>query len=195
MNIRNTTDRYGTLSIGIHWLMLLQFVALYACIELHDFFPKGSDLRTILKTWHFMLGLSILALVLIRLVNRMTSPVPDIEPNPPKWQQQSARLIHIALYALMIGMPLAGWLLLSAEGKAIPFFGLHLPALIDKSAYLADLIEEIHETGGTMGYFLIGLHAAAALYHHYFIRDNTLWRMLPNIGISYNADNDIGKRN
>ncbi len=58
MNIRNTTDRYGTLSIGIHWLMLLMFVAVYACIELHEFFPKGSDLRATLKTWHFMLGLS-----------------------------------------------------------------------------------------------------------------------------------------
>ena len=88
--------------------------------------------------------------------------------------------MHVALYTLMVGMPLAGWLLLSAEGKPIPFFGLHLSALIGKSKYLADLIEEIHETGGTMGYFLIGLHTAAALYHHYFVRDNTLRRMLPN---------------
>jgi len=80
----------------------------------------------------------------------------------------------------MIVMPLVGWLLLSAEGKPIPFFGLHLPALIGKSKYLADLIKEIHETGGTIGYFIIGLHAAAALCHHYFVRDNTLRRMLPN---------------
>lgn len=181
MSMRNTADRYGTLSIGIHWLMLLMFIAVYACIELHEFFPKGSDLRATLKTWHFMLGLSILALVSIRLVVHITAgPVPHIKPDPPKWQQQSAKLMHLALYALMIGMPLAGWLLLSAEGKPIPFFGLQLPALIDKSKYLADLIEEIHEAGGTIGYFLIGLHATAALYHHYFVRDNTLRRMLPN---------------
>ena len=77
-------------------------------------------------------------------------------------------------------MPLAGWLLLSAKGAAIPFFGVHLPALISKSEYLADIIEEIHEAGGTIGYFLIGLHALATLYHHYFVRDNTLRRMLPN---------------
>ncbi|MFZ1548839.1 MAG: cytochrome b [Candidatus Nitrotoga sp.] len=180
MNIRNTTDRYGMLSIWIHWLMLLLLIAVYACIELHEFFPKGSDLRATLKTWHFMLGLSVLVLALIRMVVHLSDIVPRIDPDPPKWQKQSAKLVHVALYALMILMPLAGWLLLSAEGKPIPFFGQHLPALIGKSKYLADWIEEIHETGGTIGYFLIGLHAAAALYHHYFVGDNTLRRMLPS---------------
>lgn len=180
MNIRNTTDRYGILSIWIHWFMLLLLVAVYACIELHEFFPKGSDLRATLKTWHFMLGLSVLVLALIRMVVHLSNIVPRIEPDPPKWQKQSAKLVHVALYALMLVMPLAGWLLLSAEGKPIPFFGQHLPALIGKSKYLADWIEEIHETGGTIGYFLIALHATAALYHHYFVRDNTLRRMLPN---------------
>jgi cytochrome b561 len=77
-------------------------------------------------------------------------------------------------------MPLAGWLLLSAAGKPIPFFGLHLPALIGQSKDTAEFIKEIHETGGTVGYFLIGLHAVAALYHHYVVRDNTLLRMLPS---------------
>src|SRR6185312_16209541 len=63
VNWKNTTDRYGSLSIGMHWLMLLLLVAVYACIELREFYPRGSDLRDGLKTWHFMLGLSVLALV------------------------------------------------------------------------------------------------------------------------------------
>lgn len=79
----------------------------------------------------------------------------------------------------MIGMPFFGWLLLSASGKPIPFFGLELPALVAKNKGLADLIKEIHETGGTVGYFLVGIHAAAALFHHYYVKDNTLLRMLP----------------
>jgi cytochrome b561 len=90
--------------------------------------------------------------------------------------------MHVALYVLMIGMPVAGWLMLSADGKPIPFFGLQLPALIDKSKDLAKIIKEIHETGGTVGYYLIGLHAVAALFHHYYVRDNTLQRMLPSRG-------------
>jgi len=87
--------------------------------------------------------------------------------------------MHVAFYALMILMPLAGWLMLSAQGKPIPFFGLQLPALISESKELAKLIKEIHSTAGTVGYFLIGLHALAALFHHFVLRDNTLRRMLP----------------
>jgi superoxide oxidase len=180
MTWRNTTQRYGALSIGLHWLMLLLLIAVYATIELRGEFPKGSDAREMMKTWHFMLGLSVFVLVWIRLVANVTGPEPRIEPEPPRWQALIGKAMHLALYALMVGMPLAGWVLLSADGKPIPFFGLHLPALVAASETLADTVKEIHETGGTIGYFLIGLHAAAALYHHYFTRDNTLLRMLPN---------------
>ena len=71
------------------------------------------------------------------------------------------------------------WLLLSAEGKPVPFFGLELPALVGTDAALADSLKTLHETIGTAGYYLVGLHAAAALFHHYSIHDNTLLRMLP----------------
>jgi superoxide oxidase len=179
MNIRNTLVRYGSLSIGLHWLMLLLIIAVYACIDLREYYPKGSDTREALKTWHFMLGLSVFALVWVRLFFNITSPTPLIKPNPPKWQTLSAKLMHVALYVLMIAMPLLGWLLLSASGKPIPYFGLELPALVAKNKDLADLVKEIHETGGTIGYFLIGLHAIAALFHHYFKKDSTLKHMLP----------------
>ncbi len=180
MNWRNTESGYGSLSIGLHWLMLLLIAAVYACIELRGNFPKGSDIREGLKIWHFMLGLSILVLVLVRLAAHFTGPAPRIEPDPPKWQSLFAKLMHVALYALMIGMPLLGWLTLSAEGKLVPFFGLHLPSLVGESKSIAGWAKELHETIGTVGYFLIGLHAAAALFHHYVVRDNTLRRMLPS---------------
>lgn len=179
MAFRNTTERYGSLSIGLHWMMLLLLVGVYTCVNLHEFFPKGSDLRKLLMTWHFMLGLSVLVLVFLRLAIQIGSVIPRIAPEPPQWQNLSAGLMHVALYALMIGLPLSGWLILSAAGKTIPFFGLELPALISESKSLAKPIKEIHETVGTLGYFLVGLHAAAALVHHYLIKDNTLRRMLP----------------
>lgn len=87
--------------------------------------------------------------------------------------------MHGLLYAFLILMPLLGWLTLSAGGKPIPFFGLELPALVGPDKALASTVKEIHETIGTVGYYLIGLHAAAALYHHYFVHDDTLRRMLP----------------
>jgi cytochrome b561 len=179
MNWKNTASRYGSLSIGIHWLVLLLLIAVYASINLRELYPKGSDLREALKTWHFMLGMLVFVFVWLRLAARLSGPAPGIQPAPPGWQQLSAKLLHLALYALMIVMPLSGWLLLSATGKPIPFFGLELPALVGENKDLAKQLKEIHEIVGTAGYYLIGLHALAALYHHYVVRDNTLARMLP----------------
>lgn len=179
MNWKNTTIRYGSVSIGMHWLMLALFVAVYASIQLREFFPKGSDPREALKTWHFMFGMLVFALVWPRIAARLLGAAPDIKPAPAPWELLSAKLMHLALYAFMIAMPAIGWLLLSASGKPIPFFGLELPALIGKSKETAGWLKELHEALGTAGYWLIGLHAAAALYHHYVRRDNTLTRMLP----------------
>ncbi|GAC17318.1 cytochrome b [Paraglaciecola arctica] len=172
-------QRYATLSIILHWVMFLLLVAVYSCIELREIYPKGSDLRETLKTWHFMLGLSVFILVWIRIIVRFIKPAPEILAVIPRWQQLLAKAIHIALYILMIGMPIAGWLILSGEGKNIPFFGLNLPALIAQNKPLAETIEEVHKTAGTVGYYLIGSHALAGIFHHYVQKDNTLRRMLP----------------
>lgn len=175
----STQQRYGTLTISLHWLMLVLMVAVYACIELRELYPKGSDPREALKAWHFMLGLCVFGLAALRLAVRLRGATPDIVPAPPAWQQKLAGLVHGLLYLFMLAMPLAGWLTLSAAGKPIPFFGLELPALIGKDEELAKSLKEIHATVGEAGYWLIGLHAAAALFHHYFLHDNTLLRMLP----------------
>ncbi len=108
----------------------------------------------------------------------MVSSAPKITPDPPVWQKLLAKLMQLALYGRIIGM-LAGWLLLSAAGKPIPFFGLELPALIGANKDLSGIIKEVHEIGGTLGYCLIAFHAAAALYHHYVVGGNTLQRMIP----------------
>ena len=179
MSWSNTKNRYGSVSIALHWLMFLLIVAVYACMELREIFPKGSDPRAAMKTWHFMLGLSVFVLVWLRLALRLLQAKPVIEPRPIAWQRYLATLMHWAFYAFMIGMPIAGWMILSAEGKPIPFYGLELPALIAENKDTAEWIEDIHTTVGTAGYFLVALHASAALFHHYVLRDNTLTRILP----------------
>jgi superoxide oxidase len=171
--------RYRSPLIALHWVMLLLIIAAYACIELRELFPKGSDPREALKRWHFMLGLSIGGLVWIRLFLRLTRTPPPIVPPPGRLLVMVSGAAHWALYALMLGMPIAGWLILSGEGKPIPYFGLELPPLIAKDKALAKQIQELHATVGQAGYFLIGAHALAAVYHHYVRRDNTLQRMLP----------------
>lgn len=178
MTWKNTDERYGTLSIVLHWLMLVLMVAVYATINLRELYPKGSDPREALKALHFMLGLSVLFFVTIRIYARAIAPSPKITPQPSAAIMLAAKLGHLALYGLMIATPILGWVLLSAAGKPVPFFGLELPALTAENKDLAKSIKEIHETIGELGYYLIGIHAAAALYHHYIVKDNTLTRML-----------------
>ncbi len=172
-------SRYSSLSISLHWLMLLLLVAVYACMELREFYPKGSDFREGLKSWHFTLGLSVFVLLVIRIVGRLTAGAPPITPVPPAWQALLAKLMHLALYAFLFAMPSAGWVILSASDKVIPFYGLNLPPLVGPDKALAEQVKELHETFATIGYFLIGLHALAALFHHYVTKDDTLKRMFP----------------
>ena len=176
---KNTDTRYSTVSIALHWLMLVLLAVVYACIELRGIFPKGSGGRTLIKEAHFMLGLTVFVLVWLRLFARTLGVAPKILPSPPDWQMLLSRLMHWALYVFMIVMPILGWLITSAEGHQVMFYGVDLPLLIGEDKALAKQLEGWHVLGGTIGYWLIGLHAVAGLYHHYFVRDNTLVRMLP----------------
>lgn len=180
MNWKNDTHHYGSPLVAIHWLTLALLVGVYATIELHDLAPKDSALRADLKLWHFALGLAVFALVGARLVVRLFSgPTPVIEPGVARWQMRSAHFLHAALYVFLVAMPLLGWLTVSAAGKPVLFFGMELPALLSPDKGLSKSLESLHETLGELGYWLIGLHAAAALLHHYGNHDDTLVRMLP----------------
>ena len=179
MNCPHRVDRYSVASIILHWLMLLLLIAVYSAIEFREFFPKGSGPREALKMWHFMLGLSVLGLVWIRIAARLIWRGPQPSPAEPAWRHAVAKATHLTLYVFMIGMPIAGWLILSAEGETIPFFGLDLPNLIGRNEQVAEQVEELHELGGTIGYWLIGIHAGASLFHHYILRDHLFARMIP----------------
>lgn len=173
------TFRYSPALVALHWFMALLFVAVYASIELRVLFPKGTDMRDLMKALHFMFGLGVLLMVLARLGARWFSPKPQQGPTLglETWAHRLASLGHLALYALMLVMPLMGWLALSAAGKPIPFFGLEMPPLMAPNKAWAHDIKELHETVGVVGYWLIGTHVAAALGHHYVLKDGLLSRM------------------
>lgn len=170
--------RFSLPLIALHWLTLALLVGVYACAELREAFPKGSTGRTVLHNWHVALGLTIFGLVWLRLLVRAFNSSPAIEPAPPRWQALLSTAVHVGLYALMITLPLTGWLMVNADGKSADWFGVKLPMLIGASRPLAHDLHEVHEAISSIGYALIGLHAAAALLHHYVFKDNTLRRML-----------------
>jgi len=179
MNWKNTDDHYGKVSMAFHWLMLILLIAVFTTIELRVIFEKGTEEREAIKALHFMLGLLVFMLVWIRLALRFKQVTPDILPRLSDKQELLAKIMHGALYLLMIVMPILGWLTVSAAGKELLFFGIEVPSLIAKNKDLAHQLEDIHKTIGEIGYYLIGLHAIAALFHHYVQKDDTLTRMLP----------------
>jgi cytochrome b561 len=181
MNGITESARYKTLSISLHWLTLILMVAIYAAIQLHESLPRGHSLRRAAEDWHIYLGFILLPIVLYRMFVILRSEIPAISPPPPNWQMLVTKLMKIYLYVLMIGAPLLGWLLLSAEGHDIKVIFIPLPAIAPASEGLAEFAGEAHELLGESGYIFIAVHALAALYHHYVVKDNTLKRMLPRM--------------
>ena len=172
-----TTARFRPSLVVLHWLTLVLLVGVYACIELRVQFPRGSDTRELLKYWHFILGLLVFGVTWLRLALRATGSTPAITPTPPAWQSGLSRLTALLLYALLLALPVLGYLTLNAADKPLLVFGMPLPMLVAANRDLTSQLKDLHESIAIAGYFLIGLHALAALYHHYLRRDDTLQRM------------------
>ena len=171
--------KYGRLLVALHWLMFLLLIAVYAAMEFRVLYDKGMPEREFMKSLHFMFGLCVLLLVFLRLLAKRLSPRPESVSSQvlSLWLQRAAGAGHVVLYLFMVFMPLMGWVMLSAAGKPIPFFGLELPALIAPDEALAKQIKALHALAGNIGYGLIGLHVAAALFHQLVLKDQLLQRM------------------
>lgn len=173
-------SRYvGSLRL-IHWLMAVLVLLAYVLIEQRGWFPRGSGGRRMMMQGHFWVGLSILALVFWRIAARMRSGVPAITPPLPAWQAMGSKLLHVALYTFFIVMPVLGLAAAWSDGKPVfvPFTDMALPALLPEDHATAEWLEDLHESIGEAFYWVIGLHIAATLWHHWVRRDDTLLRML-----------------
>lgn len=171
-----THETYAPIRIALHWLIALLMVAVYVTINLHEAFPKGTEMRTTMKVAHYVLGFAVAGFTLLRLAAAMSLPGP-VPLDGPKMQQLLAKAVHLGLFALMLLMPILGYLALSFSGKPVSLFGLDLPLLTWADKGISRQIKEVHEAIGTLGYALIGLHALGALYHHHILKDSTLLRM------------------
>lgn len=169
---------YSWPSIGAHWLIALLIFAGFALgLYMHDLPLSPQKLRY--YSYHKWLGVTVFALVLVRVFLRWRYPPPPVLPAP-RWQQRAARGVHQAFYFLMFAIPLSGWLMSSAKGFSTVWFGvLPLPDLLEKDEALGDLLRFFHETLNWLLALLVCLHAGAALKHHWHDRDATLARMLP----------------
>ena len=179
MNWKNTDDRWGPVSQFLHWLIVLMILGM-GSVGLVMTEMRNSPDKIQVYLLHKSFGLTVLALITLRLLWRLYAGTPRPVPGTPRWQERIASLTHGALYVLVFAMPISGWVLNSAAGFPLRWFGLfNLPAIAGKSESLRELAEDVHEW---LFWTLIAValvHAAAALYHHVFRHDATLARMLP----------------
>jgi cytochrome b561 len=137
-----------------------------------------SPLKLQLYSYHKWTGVSIAALLLLRLAWRATHTPPPLPARMPRWELAAARASHLMLYVLMMCVPLSGWLMSSAKGVTTVYFGLWpLPDLLARDAALGDLLGAVHRLLTYSLACLVSLHVAAAFKHHFIDRDGLLRRM------------------
>lgn len=180
MSWRNTDLDWSTPIKLLHWLLALAVIAMAIMglvMKYGDFTPIE---RIRLYTLHKSVGLTVLVLALLRLSIRLVDRRRPLLPAMPRWQHIASTVSHVALYVVLIGMPITGWLYNSASGFPLQWFGqFKVPALVERSADLKALAGSLHFAGLILLGIVLFLHAAAAIQHHFVHRDNVLRSMLP----------------
>lgn len=181
------TARYSGVAIAIHWLTALAIVAQLVMGWTMTSLPPGSYLQFSLYQWHKSVGITILALSILRLVWRLLHKPPPLPATMPAWEQRVAKAAHALLYFLLVALPISGWAVVSASPFNIPtvLYGVlplpHLPVLPDLADKKAaeSALALVHDIAGLMLVILLAGHIGAALRHHFLIHDDVLARMLP----------------
>ncbi len=164
-------------TILLHWLVALAIIGMLAFGLFLEDYPKGPD-KDVLLAWHSMIGLLILGLGVVRLGWRLKEGLPKAVAPMPAWQEKLGGLIHAFLLAAVLLMPLSGIVTVLGHGRTIDVLGLFTIGPMAASHTLAEAGEIVHAVLSKLMIVTIGLHAAAALKHHYLDGDATLARML-----------------
>ena len=179
MQLGNSDARYGAIPQTIHWLTVIFIVVGWLLGWFMDDFPKAT--RPVALLAHMTLGQFVIALLVIRLVWRFADPPPPPEKTRfGRLHELGAKLSHYALYLLLLAVPFAGIVSQLKRRNALPIFGLWnftSPWPTDRG--VARSVLQAHEYLANALVLLAGVHAAAALTHHWFLHDRTLVRMLP----------------
>lgn len=180
MQLRNSTDRYGTVPKTLHWVIAGLVIVAWALGTIGEDLPRGP-LRNAGEFVHVSAGLAILLLLAVRVMWRLLDPPPPPERTPfGRWGDYASQSAHWLLYVLLAAVTLVGIVAQFADGDALPFFGLFkIASPWAKNHQFAEAVEEMHEFLANAVAIVAVLHTAAALAHHWLLRDRTLTRMLP----------------
>ena len=191
MSLKNTTDRWGGISQLLHWTIAILIVLIGIVGLVMGELPRSPKYFWV-YTAHKSMGLTVLALVLVRIGWRLYAGAPRPVPGTPRLQALLASATHGAIYLLILAMPLSGWIYDSANAlRPFRWFGLvEVPKLVAPDEALAASAHGAHEWLFWLLMALVAGHAGAALYHHFIQRDATLARMLPRRWITASPAKD-----
>jgi len=180
MCAKDTLQRFGIVSQLFHWVLAILIVIQLVVILFYEEVPKESPLKLELILLHKSMGITILVLGLGFIIWRLINQRPLLPENMSPLSRFLAKAIHFFLFAFLVVLPFTGYTLSTLAGRATSWFGMfQLPMIFSANDNLTHLFKEIHEY---LGFTLIGLvilHALAALYHHFIVKDNVLRRMWP----------------
>ena len=172
------SDHYDSATRAFHWATVLLVLCLYGLAETWGFAARGSDLRHLMQNTHVSLGILLTIVLLARIVWRSTRG--RTLPVRNSWDERVAKATHIALYLLLVAEALLGWNFRWAQNEPLSFFGLvTVPAPFGYGIDLRHTIGTLHDWTAQAIMILAGVHAAAALFHHYVLRDAVFGRMVP----------------
>ncbi|HTR15526.1 MAG TPA: cytochrome b [Acetobacteraceae bacterium] len=174
-------SRYDALTRMLHWGTVVLVILLYGLAQIWDFLPRGSAPRHALQSLHISLGVMLTLVILARIPWRLGLGR-RLPPATPGWTDKAARGMHHLLYLLLLTMVVTGFGNRWTHGAPLEIFGLiGLPSPFGAMApATVHLIGAVHNTVATGIMICAGLHAAAALFHHFLLRDGVLRRMLPD---------------
>jgi cytochrome b561 len=174
---KNTKDSFGFLMRFFHWLVGAMIITLLAV----GFYMSGlenSPDKFQLYGIHKAFGVTVLALVVLRLLWRLANVMPDRVKEMPAWQHTGYKIGVFFMYIFMFAMPMSGLLMSLYGGYGISVFGLFTISSFGKNIALAGLFHELHHYFGYGFAVLISIHSLMALYHHFVVKDRALLRMI-----------------
>lgn len=173
---------YGTLARILHWIVALAVLLMIPAGLIMTREGLGRGLQDALFLFHKNIGTLLIPIILVRLAYRATHAAPELPTDLPGWQRRIARISHALLYALLIVMPLSGFIRVRAGGFPIEVLdSLGVGPWIAKSSMLADAAQGIHYLAAMLLIALLALHIGAALYHLLIRRDQIWARMWPPV--------------
>lgn len=169
---------YTPIARFLHWL-IAALVLLMIPLGFVIAYEWGGPAQQFLYNLHKSIGATLIPLVVIRMLYRLTHPAPPLPRDIPAIQRFAAHATHFALYVLILVQPIVGYIMTSAYPAPVPFFGLfNLPAIWPNDRALSDALSLVHRNLGILLAIVAAMHIGAALHHHFVRKDRLLMRMI-----------------